>query len=165
MGDTILDVFIGRDRQLGQLQQLFAGVGAPGADSPGKAVLVRGRRRVGKSRLVEVFLERADVPHVYFTASARSAEEELRLFAAEVASSSLPGAALFADVVPGSWDAALRLLAAALPADRPSVVVLDELPYLTTADPGLEGTLQKLFDRELRRKPVLLIGIGSDLAM
>jgi AAA+ ATPase superfamily predicted ATPase len=165
MHDTILDVFIGRDRQLGQLQQLFAGVGAPGADSPGKAVLVRGRRRVGKSRLIEVFLERADVPHVYFTASTRSNEEELRLFAAEMASSTLPGAALFADVVPGSWDAALRLLAAALPADRPSVVVLDELPYLTAADPGFEGTLQKLFDRELRRKPVLLIGIGSDLAM
>jgi hypothetical protein len=52
-----------------------------------------------------------------------------------------------------------------LPDDQPSVVVLDEMPYLIRTDPGFEGTLQKVFDRELSRKPVLLIGIGSDLAM
>jgi AAA+ ATPase superfamily predicted ATPase len=45
------------------------------------------------------------------------------------------------------------------------VVVLDELPYLIANDRGLEGTLQNLFDRELSRRPVLLIGVGSDLAM
>jgi uncharacterized protein len=57
------------------------------------------------------------------------------------------------------------LLATALPKDGPAVVVLDELPYLIANDRGFEGTLQKLFDRELSRLPVLLIGIGSDLAM
>jgi hypothetical protein len=55
--------------------------------------------------------------------------------------------------------------ASSLPDDQPSVVVLDEMPYLIRTDPGFEGTLQKVFDRELSRKPVLLIGIGSDLAM
>ena len=44
-------------------------------------------------------------------------------------------------------------------------MVLDELPCLIAADPGFEGTLQKIFDRELSRKPVLLIGVGSDLSM
>lgn len=32
-------------------------------------------------------------------------------------------------------------------------------------DPGFEGTLQKAFDRELSRRPIPLLGIGSDLAM
>ena len=64
-----------------------------------------------------------------------------------------------------SWDAALRLLASAVPDDGGSVVVIDELPYLTNSDPGFEGTLQKMFDRELSRRRVLLLGIGSDLAM
>jgi len=49
--------------------------------------------------------------------------------------------------------------------DGGSVVVIDELPYLTNSDPGFEGTLQKMFDRELSRRRVLLLGIGSDLAM
>jgi plasmid stability protein len=44
-------------------------------------------------------------------------------------------------------------------------VVIDELPYLIKTDPGLEGTLQKAFDREFSRRPVLLLLIGSDLAM
>ena len=72
---------------------------------------------------------------------------------------------MFAGDPPSSWDNAFRLLAAALPTDRPSIVVLDELPYVTSADKGFEGVLQRHFDRELSRRPVLLIGIGSDLAM
>jgi hypothetical protein len=39
------------------------------------------------------------------------------------------------------------------------------MPYLIRNDSGFEGTLQKLFDRELSRKPVLLLCVGSDLAM
>ena len=45
------------------------------------------------------------------------------------------------------------------------MVVLDEMPYLIRTDPGFEGTLQKAFDRELSRKPALLVCVGSDLAM
>ena len=50
-------------------------------------------------------------------------------------------------------------------AGQPSMVVFDEMPYLAREDPGFEGTLQKSFDRTLSRLPVLLVLIGSDLAM
>ena len=56
-------------------------------------------------------------------------------------------------------------MAAALPADQPSIVVIDELPWLLESDQALEGALQTAWDRALSRKPVLLILIGSDLAM
>ncbi|GGL89414.1 MULTISPECIES: ATP-binding protein [Micromonospora] len=127
---------------------------------------MRGRRRVGKSRLVEEFVERAETPHLFFTASAQpTAAADIALFVAAAAASSLPGAALFDAQRPSTWDAALTLLASALPVDRPSVIVLDEMPYLIGTDPGFEGTLQKIFDREFSRRPVLLICVGSDLAM
>ena len=77
----------------------------------------------------------------------------------------MPDTELFRDQAPRTWDAALRLLARCLPDDRPSVVVLDEMPYLLGTDAGFEWTLQKVFDRELARVPVLLICVGSDLAM
>lgn len=129
-------------------------------------MLIRGRRRVGKSRLVEEFVERAEVPSLFFTASAQpTIQADLNLFADSAAASDLPGAALFRDQQPQSWDAALHLLASALPDDRPSVIVLDEMPYLITTDPGFEGSLQKVFDREFSRRPVLLLCVGSDLAM
>ncbi len=156
--------FIGRAEQLGLLDRELERVRA-GGDRPGRALLVRGRRRVGKSRLIEEFVARAGVPHVYFTASMQRPAEELRLFAQEVASSDLPGAATFAGVTSSTWEAALRLLGTAVPADGPSIVVIDELPYLTGSDAAFEGTLQKVFDRVLARHQVLLIGVGSDLGM
>lgn len=162
-----VDGFIGRARELALLRRMLDRVVAGGrAGRPGRALLMRGRRRVGKSRLVEEFVDRAGVPYVYFTASAQSSVgADLALFTQAVAGSDLPAAALFAGQSPRTWDAALGLLAGGLPVDRPSVVVLDEMPYLVTNDPGFEGTLQKIFDRELSRRPVLLICIGSDLAM
>ncbi len=162
-----VDGFIGRDRELASLNRLLQHVQRGGrAGRPGRAILIRGRRRVGKSRLVEEFIERADLPHVYFTASAQpTVAADLRLFGEAVVDSNLPAAASFQDQMPHTWDAALRLLVGGLPSDRPSIVVLDEMPYLMATDPGFEGTLQKLFDRELSRRPVLLVCVGSDLAM
>jgi len=162
-----VDRFVGRDRELAALDRMLQRVTQGGrAGRPGRAVLMRGRRRVGKSRLVEEFIERADVPHLFFTASAQpSVAADLLLFLDAALSSDLPNAAVFAGQSPQTWDAALHLLASALPTDRPSVVVLDEMPYLIANDPGFEGSLQKAFDRELSRRPVLLICIGSDLAM
>ncbi|WP_322778524.1 ATP-binding protein [Frankia sp. Cas4] len=159
--------FIGRERELATLDRLLQRVRTGSrAGRPGRAVLMRGRRRVGKSRLAEEFVDRAGVPYLFFTASAQpDMAMDLRLFTEAAASSDLPDAGLFHEQKPGSWDAALRLLAGALPADQPSVVILDEMPYLIANDPGFEGTLQKLFDRELSRRPVLLLCIGSDLAM
>lgn len=162
-----MDGFVGREQELATLDGILQRVTRGGrAGRPGRAVLMRGRRRVGKSRLVEEFVERAVVPHLFFTASAQpTAAADLRLFVDAGARSDLPGAAAFEGQQPHTWDAALHLLASALPRDRPSIVVLDEMPYLMATDPGFEGTLQKLFDRELSRLPVLLICIGSDLAM
>ncbi|PWJ55104.1 Predicted transcriptional regulator [Quadrisphaera granulorum] len=52
-----------------------------------------------------------------FRARCGGPDLELRLFAEEVAASSLPGGELFAEVTPGSWGAALGLAASALPTD------------------------------------------------
>src|SRR5690348_1963264 len=79
IGGAPVAKFIGRDEQLRALNRQFELVRAAGADHPGRALLVRGRRRVGKSRLIEEFIERTGVPHVYFTASMQKLAEELRL--------------------------------------------------------------------------------------
>ncbi len=82
-----------------------------------------------------------------------------------VATSTLPGKALFAEEAPAQWNAAFRLLAEILPDDSPSVVVIDEVPYLMERIDAFEGMLQRAWDRLLSRKPVLLLLVGSDLSM
>jgi AAA+ ATPase superfamily predicted ATPase len=158
--------FIGRERQLATLDGLLAQVGSAGADPrPGQCLLIRGRRRIGKSSLVEAFVDRADVPSVFFTAAGASESAELAAFTEAVTASTLPERAVFQDATPGNWSAALRQLAGILPDDRPSVVVVDEVPYLVERVDAFEGILQRTWDRELSRKPVLLVLIGSDLSM
>ncbi len=43
--------------------------------------------------------------------------------------------------------------------------MIDGLPYLMDSSGAFESVLQRAWDRELSRKPVLLILIGSDLSM
>lgn len=157
--------FVGRDRELDTLQRaLERTAGATRQDRSGRCLLVRGRRRVGKSRLVEEFCARAGVPYLFFTAS-QQGEHELKHFADEVRSSNLPGRHLFDGIALTDWDGALALLDAALPPDGPAVVVFDEFPYLTGGDSSIEATFQKQWDRVLSRRQLLLLLVGSDLAM
>lgn len=157
--------FVGREREILSLEGELRRVRMTAAgDAPGRCVLVRGRRRVGKSRLIEEFCGRAGVPYLFFTAS-QQGRGEVELFAGDVAQSNLPGREVFSGVGPQTWDAALRLLAGAIDDGSPTVVVVDEFPYLVADDPTVEATFQKQWDRLLSKKPVLLVLVGSDLAM
>lgn len=158
--------FVGRRRELqaldAALREVHEGIGTA---TPGRCILLRGRRRVGKSSLVEEFLERSGEPSLFFTAAGSPAEDELRELHDAVAASTLPDRDQFAEEVPTQWSAALRLLADLLPDDRPTVIVLDEVPYLMDRVDAFEGILQRAWDRHFSRKPVLLLLIGSDLSM
>ncbi len=106
--------FIGRRDELARLGRYLDDVRS---DGQGRLLVVRGRRQVGKSRLVTEFCAHAGVPVLFSTASRQgSARDDLDRFAADVArESDLPGAELFIDAAPPHWEAALRMVAAGLP--------------------------------------------------
>lgn len=154
--------FVGRQQDLGRLQRHL---GIVVNDGMGRLLSVRGRRQAGKSRLVTEFADHSGMPQLFFTASRlASAHEELARLAQAARHSTLPGADLFDGITLGNWHAALRQVASALP-DGPAIVVLDEFPWLAESNPSLEGALQVVWDQILESRPVLLILIGSDLAM
>lgn len=159
--------FVGREAELDRLAVNLSKVGDPDRDLPGVALMLRGRRRVGKSRLVEVFCERSALPFVFFQASQGLSSAAARAaFAEAIRWSDLPAKDLFAEGATWpTWSAFFRQLAAVLPDEQSAIVVIDELPWLLESDPGLEGELQTAWDRVLSRKPVLLILVGSDLSM
>ena len=158
--------FVGRRRELAILGRVLDEVrAAAGSPRPGRCLILRGRRRIGKSALVEEFVRRTEVPYVFHTAEIGFGNDPLVEFTRDVAVSSLPEAELFTEATPGNWAAALRQLAGILPDDQAGVVVLDEVPYLMDDAGAFESALQRAWDRELSRKPVLLLLIGSDLSM
>jgi uncharacterized protein len=162
----VVSNFVGRSRELAVLDQILSEVQEQaGTARPGKCLIICGRRRIGKSALAEEFIDRHHVPSVFYTAEIGFGGEPLREFSETVRASALPEADVFDEAVPGNWAAALRQLAGILPNDQVSVVVIDELPYLMDSSGAFESILQRAWDRELSRKPVLLVLIGSDLSM
>lgn len=158
--------FVGRVEALATLEGHLGLVVNAATDERGRCVLVRGRRRVGKSRLAEVFVERSGLASFWFSATrGERPEAERAAFVAELAASTLPGAAGVETAAPATWNAAFRALADALDPTVPAIVVVDEIPWLLEADPAAEGALQTAWDRHLSKQPVLLLLIGSDLAM
>lgn len=82
---------------------------------------------------------------------------------AELRESSLPADLdLVPKSAPTNWPDAFRALAAVLPT-TPSIVVIDELPWLAEQDPVFDGALQTAWDRLLAGRPVLLLLLPQDV--
>jgi AAA+ ATPase superfamily predicted ATPase len=58
--------FVGRDQEMRALTRRLARVQD---DGQGLALAIRGRRQVGKSRLVQEFCDRSGVPYMFFSAT------------------------------------------------------------------------------------------------
>lgn len=155
--------FVGRKQELGQLEGELERLRQ---DGEGRFVWMRGRRRVGKSRLVQEFIEAAKLPYVFYQAPRRASADALERFRAALATSTLPVAEVVrAGARFDSWPAALRLAQQGATREQPAIVVIDELPYLIEADTGVASDIQEAWDRELQHRPLLLVCIGSDMRM
>lgn len=155
--------FVGRSAELAILRKRLNRVSETAS---GTAVAIRGRRQVGKSRLVQEFCDTSGVPYFYFTATKGvSPVEAVAAFLAELKESDLPAdAELVPRTAAGGWPDAFRALANILPR-TPAIVVLDELPWLSEQDETFDGVLQTAWDRLLRQRPILLLLLGSDIHM
>jgi AAA+ ATPase superfamily predicted ATPase len=142
---------IDRERELARLREAI--------ERPPQLVVMRGRRRVGKSFLLIHALPRGR--GVFFQADEQTERAHLDLFAKEVARLLGPRIPLSFD----SWEEAMETLGE-LARDKPLVVVLDEFQWMKAAQPSLDSIVQRHWDRWQReRTPVTLILSGSALRL
>ena len=157
-----MDAFVGRETELATLERVLERVRQTGA---GAMLSMRGRRRIGKSRLVEEFIRRCGCPSVFYTAVQGPGPQELARFLQSVSQSDAPAGG---DVRQGagatSWEAALTLAVRGATPERPVILVVDELPYLVAKEPTIEAVLQLVYDRAFQRRPVVVLLVGSDRA-
>lgn len=159
-----MPLFVGRQQDLAALDAELARVRKTGE---GAFITVRGRRRVGKSRLIEHWVEQRKLRHVFFSSPATTPAKDLDLFRDSIASSTLPAASMASGVSFNRWQTALELAANGATKARPVVIVIDELPYLLTRQEKeeVESGIQHGWDRKLEKQPVILILVGSDIRM
>ena len=126
-------------------------------DAEGGVACVYGRRRIGKSRLLDEVL--GGLKNVISYCADRSEAALQRARMAEDVSRLLMG---FADVSYSDWRAFFERWQREAP--RGSVLVIDELPYLVERSPELPSVLQKIADN-LRKTGQKLVLCGSSQRM
>jgi AAA+ ATPase superfamily predicted ATPase len=148
--------FIARERELKLLQDQWQ---SPNA----RLMILYGRRRVGKTRLVTHWIETSGVRAFYWVADPTSSLDQLASFSQALTNFEGLGTAPD-NFTYGTWAQAFSQIAR-LARDKRLVVVLDEFTYMLAVEPGMAGVLQNIWDQTLSQSNLFLILSGSHIGM
>lgn len=148
--------FIARQRELKLLQDQWQ-------SSQARLMILYGRRRIGKTRLVTHWIETSGARALYWVADPTSSLDQLASFSQALYNFEGPGTAPD-NFIYGTWAQAFQQVAR-LAQDERIAVVLDEFTYMLAVEPGVAGILQNTWDQLLSQSNLLLILSGSHIGM
>lgn len=136
-------MFFGRKEELRAFDRLWS---LPGAS----LAVCRGRRRVGKSSLIEEFARKSKVRFIKLEgiAPGENVDNETQL---EAFSRQLKEQCGIVSPIPTNWFEAFALLDKALPRRARAVVLLDEISWMGKYDPSFPGELKYAWDNRFSK--------------
>lgn len=146
-----MDNFIGRKEELDALQELYNKKGF-------NMVVLFGRRRVGKTTLVNKFIDINKCKSVSFVSTEMTETELLSRMGNDVLESLAPN--LSGKLKFESFDSIFDFLAEEASKEQ-IVFVIDEYPYLAKACPYMNSLLQKYIDNKWKKSNLYFILLGS----
>lgn len=149
--------FVDRKQELATLDQMWD-------TDDARFLVLYGRRRIGKTRLLTHWLGNRSPRSIYWVAKPASSTALLRSFSRAVYRESHAGAAAEPEFTYPSWEMAWREVAELTRTSR-LALFLDEFTYTLDATPDLAGTLQNAWDQTLSRSNLFLVLAGSHLGM
>ena len=145
-------MFYCRDNELRKLNKLYA-------SDKFECVIIYGRRRVGKTALINEFCK--DKPTIFFSALNASANENLEAFSKAIYQLEHPE--ISDTPLYQSFDAALERITN-LSQTRRAVLVIDEYPYLARSYESISSRLQHIIDHHWQNGKLFLILCGSSMS-
>ncbi len=128
------------------------------ADDKFECVVIYGRRRVGKTALINEFCK--DKPTIFFSALNTTEKENLNALSKSIMNFERPDMESALEF--STYDAALDELTA-LSKENRIVFVIDEYPYLAKAKPSISAMLQHIIDHKWTETRMYLILCGSSM--
>ena len=119
-------------------------------------LIVYGRRRVGKTKLLQQFV--SDKPHIYFLADLTNEKEQLQQFSERIRL--FTNDASLIDNPFQSWNSLFSYLNKLAQKQR-LVVIIDEYQYLQMNNRAIASIIQKSWDEELKDSSIFLVLCGS----
>ncbi len=144
-------MFIGRERELASLNQLYT-------SERFEFVVIYGRRRVGKTALINRFIKEKNA--IYFMGVESNAKQNLENFSRNILEY---GAGIQAETAFLSFQAALEYVFRLSEKER-LIFAIDEYPYVARASKSLASTLQLLIDKYKDTSKLMLILCGSSMS-
>ena len=144
-------MFVGRKPEMARLEEMYS-------SEHFEFAVVYGRRRVGKTTLVNEFC--LGKKTIYFVGIESTEKENLESLSRAVLEASLPGA-----VMPAfqTFDALFDHIHQMALKER-VVLFIDEYPYLAQAKPAVSSLLQAFIDRKYKEGRLFLILCGSSMS-
>lgn len=149
--------FVGRDRELLLLDRIWK-------SNKAALIILYGRRRVGKTRLLTHWMKRHQADGFYWMAEATSALDQLRSFSQALANFADPDTIAPLDFTYANWEQALRQVAL-LSREKRIALFIDEVTYLMAVNPSFIAILQKAWDQWLSDSNVMLALSGSQMSL
>lgn len=144
-------MFIGRERELKSLEQLYA-------SGKFEFAVLYGRRRVGKTALLTQFIQAKKA--IYFMGVESNAKQNLENLSKSILEYTSGIAAENSFL---SFQAALEYVFKLSERER-VVLVIDEYPYVARSSKSLASTLQLLIDKNKDNSKLMLILCGSSMS-
>lgn len=144
-------MFIGRQRELEALSRLYN-------SDRFEFVVIYGRRRVGKTALINQFITGKN--GIYFMGVESNARQNLENFSGNILEY---GLGMHTQGAFSSFQAALEYVFALAEKER-LILAIDEYPYVARASESLASTLQLLIDKYKDSSKLMLILCGSSMS-
>lgn len=144
-------MFIGRDKELNALGKLYK-------SDKFEFVVIYGRRRVGKTALINQFI--GDKKTIYFMGVESNEKQNLENFSKSIIEFS---SGIQAETSFVSFQAALEYVFK-LAEDERIILAIDEYPYVARSSKSLASTLQLLIDKYKDTSKLMLILCGSSMS-
>ena len=145
-------MFIGRERELASLNKLYQ-------SDKFEFVVLYGRRRVGKTALINRFIDGKKA--IYFMGVESNAKQNLENFSKSILE--YYGGMEEADMSFATFQAALETVFK-LSCSQRIILAIDEYPYVARASKSLASTLQMLIDKYKDNCKLMLILCGSSMS-